>query len=148
MNRSLLIILALLLSSCFAYQPKPEVNLVDVQFLESTLFETNLQVKIRIINPRNNDLEITGSQHQITINDINLGRALSKNQILVPALGEATDLVTLRVSNLKLMTRLEKLISSKDFTYKIDSSFYTNQMLGLGTIRSSTEGTPFKSNQF
>ncbi len=140
MKKYLLLLLALFAASCSTHLTRPEVNLVDVKFLESTILETNLEVKIRIINPKNEDLVISGSEHKLTINDIDLGKALSNNRIRVPALGEATDLVTFRVSNLKLMTQLEQLINSKKFTYQIDSFFYTNHMFGLGTMTTRTSG--------
>ncbi len=137
------LILTILLTSCSTILAKPDVNIIDVQFQESTLLETNLQIKIRIINPGNKTIVISGSKHNVKINDYGLGKAQSSNRIELPPLGEVTDTLILRMSNLKLMTKLERLINSNNFTYEIDSTFYTNQLFGLGTMNTVAKGSVY-----
>lgn len=140
MTKYILTLLLVLTTSCSSKFVEPEVNLVDLQFLETTLFETNLQTKVRILNPNNEDLTITGSRHFLRINDMDLGTALSNRRVTVPALGDATELLTVRISNLKVFTKLEKLINSRNFDYEIKSTFYTTRGLGFGTVNATTNG--------
>ncbi|MDC0357426.1 LEA type 2 family protein [Oligoflexia bacterium] len=119
---------------------KPEVALVDLQFGEVTLLETQLVATVRYENENATPITIDGSVHRIYLNGIDTGKALSDEQLHIPRLGTASQTVTLRISNLSFLTKIQKLIESNDFRYRIDSKIYVKQGLGRRSVTVSRQG--------
>ena len=94
----LVLTLAALLPGCASLWPfgleAPQVVLVDMETLESTLFEQRVRLDLRVLNPNGTPLEIEGVDLRLELNDVRLARALGSERLSVPARGEArTSLV-------------------------------------------------------
>ena len=141
MRKALFFIFIVFVSSCSGRAGiKPDVNLVDAQFSDVTLFETTADFVIRISNENPEPIVIDGASHDIYLNGVHIGKGLVDDKIEIPRLGTATQRVKVRISNLSLIRNMEDLIQSKNFDYKIDSTLYVPGSFGLSTYRVSQSG--------
>ncbi|MCB0329846.1 MAG: hypothetical protein KDD70_09285 [Bdellovibrionales bacterium] len=143
---SLLAIL-LLASGCSSInRTPPDVSLVDVQFGEVALFETTLTVTTRISNVTNEPLSISGMVHELSLNGIRLGKAVSNENFRLGALESEKVTSKLELSHLKLAFNLQDLINSPKLDYELNSEFFLSGQslllgLGGGSIKVQNSGT-------
>lgn len=140
MNRLFLALTILLITSCALTSPAPEISLVDVAFDEISLFETNLKAKVRYENELDTDLQIRGSVHRLSLNGIDVGKGISDEAITIPRLGTKTQLVTFRISNLGLLTKVQRLIDSQGYNYEIRSKVYAGKGFNSKTFHIVNDG--------
>lgn len=144
-----LIVLALLtfFSGCSLLSgTKPDVSIVDVQFSDVTLFETTADFVVRITNENPEELIISGASHDIYLNDIHIGKGLSDKKLNIPRLGSATQEVKVHISNLSLISHIQSLIDAKNFDYRIESTIYLDDALGLSRYHVNESGHFEKPN--
>jgi LEA14-like dessication related protein len=85
-------LLALLLGGCAALRPQPEppiVSLAGIQMREMTLFEQRYQLQLRLQNPNDMALPITGLHCRLFINEREFAQGVSAAAVDVPRFGEA-----------------------------------------------------------
>lgn len=119
---------------------KPDVTIADVRFGDLTLFETTAEFKVRITNPNDFPLRLNGASHSISLNDLTIGTGTSNESIEVPRLGSAVQTVTVHMSNLSLLRRIQTLVEAKDFDYEIRSTLYPAGGFGLRRITVEEHG--------
>ena len=130
-----------LLCSCSAKNTNPpDVSLVDIQFGEVKLFETTLEVSTRVRNESPDPLDITGMVHLVSLNGIDLGKAISKERVFLRPLEARVIVATLEVSHLSLAFNLQELIESNSLRYELESEFFVAGF-GSSSIRVNKEGT-------
>jgi len=92
-SRLLLIgLLAMLTVACVSpgkVRERPMVNLAGLQMGEMTLFEQRYQLQLRVQNPDDHDLPISGLSCTLYINDREFARGVSNVNVTVPRFGEA-----------------------------------------------------------
>lgn len=102
----------LFLAGCAAVLPRvnpPYVSLSDLRVTNIGVFEQRYTMKLRIQNPNDFKLPITGMDFTVSFNDIEFGRGVSRQNVTVPAYGEAQINVDM-VSNLgRLVDQLKEL---------------------------------------
>lgn len=78
------------LSACTVLRPvSPEVSLVGVEPVEMGLLEQRFLLKLRVVNPGENDITLNGLRFELEINGQPLVRGVSNQGAVVPRLGEA-----------------------------------------------------------
>lgn len=85
-------LLALLLAGCASLGPRPEppvVSLAGLQLGEMTLFEQRYQLQLRLQNPNDVDLPISGLRCTLFINEREFAKGVSAAGVTVPRFGEA-----------------------------------------------------------
>lgn len=118
---------ALLATACASrYGAKPEIALVDLRLGEVTLLETGLNAVVRIDNESPYSLSINGGVFRLFLNDIDVGRGMTSERINIPRLGSANQEVLFRINNLSLITRIQSLLESDQFSYKIRGHVYVS----------------------
>lgn len=135
LNRLLPVGLCVLLFGCSAFGPQletPEVFLLNITPLESTLFEQRLATELRVRNPNDVDLEITGLDVEIAINGTRLTRVLSSDKVTVPRFGEATVKAIASTTTTSLLRQVAALQRSggADPTYAISGYVYLGNRFG------------------
>jgi LEA14-like dessication related protein len=124
---------ALLAAACASrYGAKPEIALVDLRLGEVTLLETGLNAVVRIDNESPYSLSINGAVFRLFLNDIDVGRGMTSERINIPRLGSANQEVLFRLNNISLISRIQSLLESNQFSYKISGRVYTGGGFGLG----------------
>ncbi|MCB9030086.1 MAG: LEA type 2 family protein [Deltaproteobacteria bacterium] len=135
------LLLSFILASCSAVKPVTlDVALVDLYFSDVKLLETTLVSTIRIDNETPNSITFDGGVHKIYINDLYVGKALDDQTIEVPRLSSTKQQIKIEISNLTFFTKLQRMIQSKDFRYRIDSTFFVDGTYGIRKVTASKEG--------
>ena len=119
----------------------PVVILSDLRPLEMTLFEQRFQVRLRIQNPNQKSLDITGMHYTLYLQDRVFAHGISDQQVIVPAFGEAVidSTVASRLDNI-----LEQLFNrGKDtagnLKYRLEGMIAINKRLGRIPFESTGE---------
>ncbi len=97
----------------------PEVLVSNVKPLGGTLFEQRVQVDLRVRNPNDFDLDVTGLDFTLRLNDKKLARGLASQGVTIPRLGDAILTVETTTSTLDVLSQLLNLASGEDVTYHI-----------------------------
>ena len=98
----------------------PEVLLVNVTPLDTTMFEQRLQVDLRVRNPNNFDLEVTGLDFTLHLNDQRLARGLTNKAATIPRLGDSVLSVETTTSTLDVIRQLLNFREKQEVTYQVE----------------------------
>jgi len=109
------------------YAALTEIALVDLRLGEVTLFETGLKAVVRIDNENPNSLPITGASYRLYLNDIDVGRGMTSESVTVPRLGSANQEVLFQLNHISLISRIQSLLESDQFGYKISGNVYVRE---------------------
>ncbi len=84
--------LAIIASGCttlqYANMEKPVVTLVSMELAGLTWAEQRFDIGLRIVNPNDLELPITGLNYDLRLNGLKLGSGGSDGDLRIPALGE------------------------------------------------------------
>lgn len=85
-----LLLVLLVLGGCagLMLQP-PSVTLAHMEVTEVGLFEQRFAFKLRVVNPNNAEIAITGLSFEIELNNEPFAKGVSSKPVKVPRLGEA-----------------------------------------------------------
>ncbi len=105
---------SLLLGGCaslFRTVERPEVYVIHVESIEgeSGLLEQRLKVDLRVRNPNDYDLDVTGVDFHLEVNGNQLARGLSNESVTVPRLSEAKLSVIATTTLMDMMRQFSKL---------------------------------------
>lgn len=92
--------------SWFSRGTSPEIQITNVTPLDSTPFEQRLNIELRVRNPNDYDLQVTGLDFRLDVNNKRLARGLGNKAFTVPRLGDATVAIETSTSMLDLMRQL------------------------------------------
>jgi LEA14-like dessication related protein len=106
-------------ASWFIKGEPPEVLVTNVTPLEATAFEQRLQVDLRIRNPNDFDLLVTGIDFTLNLNGKRLARGLSNKDVTVPRLSDAVVSVQTSASTFDMVRQLLSLSQKQDLSYDI-----------------------------
>lgn len=122
----------------------PEVLVTNVTPLDSTIFEQRLRVDLRIRNPNDFDMSITGLDFRIDLNGQRLARGLGNQSVTVPRLGDAVLTVETSTSTLDVVRYLLSLRKRQDVSYHISGVVH----LAQGRMPFENEGVLIEQSQF
>ena len=103
----------------FAKGESPEVLVTNVTPLDSTAFEQRLKVDLRVRNPTDSDLQVTGMDFRLELNGKRLARGLSNQDFTVPRLSDAVVSVETSTSTLDVVRQVFGFRKTQDVTYGI-----------------------------
>jgi LEA14-like dessication related protein len=106
-------------ASWFMKGESPEVLVTNVTPLEGTAFEQRLQVDLRIRNPNDFDLPVTGIDFTLNLNGKRLARGLGNTAITIPRLSEAVVSVQTSTSTFDVVRQLLSFSQAQDLSYDI-----------------------------
>jgi len=116
-------------SGCVSWFSKidpPEVLITNVTPLDSTPFEQRLDVELRVRNPNDYDLQVTGLDFRLDVNKKRLARGLGNKAFTIPRLGDATVTIETSTSMLHLMRQILSLRNTQTLTYGVSGVLYLN----------------------
>jgi len=88
------------------------------------MFEQRLQVDLRVRNPNDFDLEVTGLDFTLHLNDQRLARGLTNKASTIPRLGDAVMSVETTTSTLDVVRQFLNLSKRQDVTYLVEGVLY------------------------
>jgi LEA14-like dessication related protein len=124
-------ILAVLVSGCaslFWMGEKPHVDIVNVTPKEMRLLEQTFLLELRIQNPAETDLDITGMSFELEINGQPFARGVSNQSLTVERLSTRTvevEAYTGLTSILRQLSEARKGSYASGFTYRLKGSIHT-----------------------
>lgn len=114
-------------SGCASWLSKgdpPEVLIANVTPLNSTPFEQRLNVELRVRNPNDYDLQVTGLDFRLDVNKKRLARGLGNKTFTVPRLGDATIAIETSTSMLDVMRQILGLQNTQALTSSVSGVLY------------------------
>ena len=103
----------------------PEVLVSNVTPLEASAFEQRLQVDLRIRNPNDFDLAVTGIDFRLDLNGNRLARGLGNKELIVPRLSDAVTSVETSTSTLQVVRQLLSFSGDQSLTYHVTGVLHT-----------------------
>jgi LEA14-like dessication related protein len=120
--------LLLLVTGCATWFPKsesPDVLVTNITPLDVTAFEQRLQVDLRIRNPNDFDLVVTGIDFKLNVNGERLARGLGNKELTIPRLSDAVISVQTSTSTFDLIRQFLSLSEKEDLAYDISGVLYS-----------------------
>jgi LEA14-like dessication related protein len=117
------------LSGCatkaFTAMQEPEIDVINILPLASEgLLEQRARVDLRIINPNDFDLHISGISFQLDINDARFTRGVSNASFTVPRLGDAKTSIVVTTTVLDVFRQVMALDKHQNLDYAINGRVY------------------------
>ncbi len=103
----------------------PEVLVTNVTPLEASAFEQRLQIDLRIRNPNDFDLAVTGIDFRLDLNGNRLARGLGNKELVVPRLSDAVTSVETSTSTLQVVRQLLSFSGDQPLTYHVTGVLHT-----------------------
>lgn len=101
----------------------PDVFLTDVAPIGGGLFEQRIRLTFRVTNLNDFDLPIEGGSFDLTINDAPFARGVSRERVVVPALGEVLLMTEASTTTLGLLNQLRDLSNKRELRYMLSGRF-------------------------
>ena len=130
------------LTGCATLSPTPTIGMSVVNFRpgQSTLLETNLELTLRLTNETAQPLVLAGSSHKLFVNDSLVGRAVSGEQLTLPAFGSVTPTIVVHLENLTLLRKAKELSQTPRFVFRLQSRLQPAEAGLAGDINITTNG--------
>ena len=97
----------------------PRVSLAGLQLQEARGMETVFLAQVRVTNPNEVDLDVSGVECQLDINDKELAYGVSSARVRIPAMGSETIPVTIYSSVLDIVRGLIGLPQREELRYHL-----------------------------
>jgi LEA14-like dessication related protein len=130
-------------ASWFMKGERPDVLVANVTPLESTAFEQRLQVDLRIRNPNDFDLHVTGIDFTLDLNGKRLARGLGNKELTVPRLSDAVLTVQTSASTFDIVRQVLSVSQKQELAYNISGVLYSQD----GRLSFDSSGLLFEKGQ-
>lgn len=122
----LLVVAAAAAQGCVTTEPlePPGVTLVDLDVVDATLFESTLDVALRISNDNPEPVVIDGAVIKLELNGIRVGKGASDERVELPRLGSVVRRVELHMNHLAVATRIKGIIEAEVLDYGVTGKVY------------------------
>jgi len=117
-----IVVLSLALAGCAGFGrtlETPRVSLAGLQLQEARGMETVFLAQVRVTNPNEVDLDVSGVECRLDINDKELAYGVSSARVRIPAMGSETIPVTIYSSVLDIVRGLIGLPQREELRYHL-----------------------------
>ena len=116
------------------------MTLANVELTEVTVFETTVQVALRIANPNPEPMTLEGAAFKLRVEDFKVGRGLSAETVTIDRLDTALMNVTFHVNNAMLLLQLKEVLEQEAVDYGIQATLYSRGSWGTKKLKVRKEG--------
>jgi LEA14-like dessication related protein len=102
----------------------PEVSVIGVEPVSSTLFESEVRVRLRVSNANEVPLELDGLRFQLDLNGAPFARGRSSEPVSVPRLGDAEVAVLVRTTAADVLRQLSGMTQGGELDYRISGDLF------------------------
>lgn len=106
-------------ASWFAKGEIPDVLLTNITPLDSTPFEQRLKIDLRVRNPNDYELQVTGMDIRLDLNGKRLARGLGNQAFTVPRLSDSVVTIETTTSTLDVVRQVLGLRTVQALSYEI-----------------------------
>lgn len=110
------------LSGCASWFVKgeiPDVLVANITLLDSTPFEQRLKIDLRVRNPNDYELQVTGMDIRLDLNGKRLARGLGNQTFTVPRLSDSVVSIETTTSTLDVVRQVLGLQKVQALSYEI-----------------------------
>jgi len=126
---ALLATVLLAVSACSTAEPvAPQVRVVDLRLLDSSVFEQRFEIDLRIGNPNDFALPLDGLTFDLEVNGATFARGFSDQRVTIPRLGEGKISVAASTTLVDLVRQMLLLADRGDFTYRLRGQAYLDSL--------------------
>ena len=118
----------------------PELTLVQVVPVDATVFETTLDVRLRIANPNPEAITFEGASFKLTLDGRKIGRGMTAETVSVDRFGTAVIPLTFHVSNTSVLLRLQEILEAQAVSYGVSGKLYLRRGGGTRKIKVQSTG--------
>ena len=118
---------------------QPRINLANLRVEEMTGLETAFLVQLRVFNTNETDLEVTGIECDLDLNEQRFATGVSKTAVTIPSYGSELISVTVYSSVLSMVRSVMSLQQNQQLSYRLKGK------LRLGGESMLLPVLPFKS---
>ena len=119
----------------------PKINLSDLRIQESSGFEQQFEVDLRVSNPNNFDIDLEGLSFAMEVNESHFADGQSSAEVTLPRLGNAKVPVTATTTIVDLVRQVLLLGTSKAINFRIEGFAYVATGFGARRVPFETEGS-------
>lgn len=119
----------------------PSISLANVTIENVTLLRQDLQVELRIGNPNDFDIPLSGLTVRLDVNGEQLAEGFSNARVTVPRLAEASVPVRASTDTLSLLRQILLLGDRQSIHYRLSGIAYVAGPLGTRRVPYDREGT-------
>jgi LEA14-like dessication related protein len=125
----LLAVLLLLLAACGTAEPvAPQVRVVDLRLVESSVFEQRFEIDLQIGNPNDFALPLDGLTFDLEVNGAAFARGFSNQRVTIPRLGEGRVSVSASTTLVDMVRQMLLLAERGDLTYRLSGQAFLNSL--------------------
>ena len=110
----------------------PKLSVVTLKMAGGDIFSQRLQVRMRVFNPNNRALPISGITYRLEVGNAELGNGSTTAPFTVPAMGEAEFDMQITAN---LAAALAKILSRRNSSEPIDYRLIGDVNLSSGFLR-------------
>jgi LEA14-like dessication related protein len=114
-------------ASWFIKSEPPDVLVTNITPLDATPFEQRLQVDLRIRNPNDFDLVVTGIDFTLNVNGKRLARGLGNKEFTIPRLSDAVVPVQTSTSTFDIVRQVMSFSQKQHLSYNISGFLYSKE---------------------
>jgi LEA14-like dessication related protein len=106
----------------------PRISIAGLEVIEIGLFEQRYLLKLRLQNPNDFDIKISGMDYEVFVNDSPFAHGVSRNAVNLPSFGEDVFDVEVVSSLTSLFNQLRTLEQGQDrpLNYRITGGIKVN----------------------
>ncbi|MDJ0945911.1 MAG: LEA type 2 family protein [Kiloniellales bacterium] len=119
----------------------PRISLSDLRVLDSTGFEHQLELDLRVSNPNNFDIDLEGLSLTLEVNDSHFADGQSSAEVTLPRLGDAKVPVTATTTIVDVVRQVLLLGRAKAIDFRIEGFAYVTNGLGSRRVPFKSEGS-------
>lgn len=120
----LLAVLALGACAQIGEMRSPQVHVIDIRLLPSSLLEQRFRVELRIGNPNDFDLPLDGLTFELDLNGRHFAEGFTGQSVTVPRLGEARVSVDASTTLFDMMEQILILGERSELSFRIEGVVY------------------------
>jgi LEA14-like dessication related protein len=126
------LLVAALLGGCVGYgMEQPRVTLSDITVKDARFLEQVFEVKLRVMNPNDTELTISGLAFDVELNDAHFASGVSGERVTVPRFGSAVITAEAVSGIAGIVRQLAKLAEGRltSISYRISGKVYLGSWL-------------------
>lgn len=118
----------------------PAVSLAGVELAEVTVFETTVQVSLRVLNPNPEPIILKGASFKLRLEGYKIGQGVSSEIVTIDRLDSALLNVTFHVNNAVALLQLREILQQEAVDYGLRAILYTQGSWGTKKLKVDKEG--------
>jgi LEA14-like dessication related protein len=124
----------LVFSACTSFNmEKPRVFVEDIQPIGGGLLSQRFLIVLRLQNPNDRDLHVSGLDFNLDLNDTRFASGVSNQRVTIPRLGSETVLVEASTSTFDLLVQAFRLSDRPRLDYDLYGRVHIEDSFG-GTV--------------